>query len=361
MAQEDMTLANDSDLEPSNRSEPGPLKQRLGLLLRRRGVRHIVRALDRFNDRLGNQFAGAMTYFSFLAVVPILMVAFSIAGFVLSSRPYLLTDLRNEIAGQLPGGLSPTIGKMLDTAVQARVTVGLIGLLIALYSGVSWMGNLRTAIQAQWRPDFDDNQETREESLLKYYWKSLIYLLMLGVAISASLLLTAAGSWAQGTVLKLLGWQDERWLAPMAAITPVLLAVFADVVIFYLLYDQLSPRDTKPPRKPLIRGAVVAAVAFEALKLALTLLLPLLLTSTTAKFFGPVIGLLFFFNLVATVVLFLAAWIATAGPEAAGQEGPPITKREHVAAVAAGRFADPSHGNDDDNESSLRLHAQDVE
>jgi membrane protein len=53
------------------------------------------------------------------------------------------------------------------------------------------------------------------------------------------------------------------------------------------------------------------SLAFEALKFGLTFLLPLLLTSITAKLFGQVIGLLFFFNLVATAVLFIAAWIAT--------------------------------------------------
>jgi len=54
-----------------------------------------------------------------LAVVLILMVAFSVAGFVLSSQPHLLLDLRNGIAGQLPAGLSSTIGDVLNAAAQA--------------------------------------------------------------------------------------------------------------------------------------------------------------------------------------------------------------------------------------------------
>lgn len=40
---------------------------------RRPGVRHLVEGLGRYNDRMGTQFAGAITYFSFLALVPILM------------------------------------------------------------------------------------------------------------------------------------------------------------------------------------------------------------------------------------------------------------------------------------------------
>ena len=59
-------------------------------------------------------------------------------------------------------------------------------------------------------------------------------------------------------------------------------------------------------------------IGFEILKYALIVLLPgAATTSRTAAIFGPVIALLFFFNLVAQLVLFVAAWIATAdgGPE----------------------------------------------
>lgn len=71
----------------------------------------------------------------------------------------------------------------------------------------------------------------------------------------------------------------------------------------------------------MIRGAVAVSVGFEVLKLLFTVILPLLLTSTTAKLFGQVIGLLFFFNLVATLVLLVAAWIATT-PGALSARGP---------------------------------------
>ena len=298
---------------------PGAAAARLGAALaghgrkvwRRPGVRHLVAAVDRYNDRMGTQFAGSLTYFSFLALVPLLMVAFSIAGFVLSSRPKVVTDLRNDIAHQLPSGLSSTVGGILDTAVDARLTVGIIGLVVALYSGISWMGNLRGAIQAMWRPDFDSNNEIRAENLLKYYWKSLVYLVVLGVAILLSLGLTAAGSWAQGLVLRWWGLDKVSWLGPVFTLIPIVLAVLADVLIFLSLYQALAPEHLKPRRTPLIHGAVAVSAAFELLKLAFTVLLPLLLTSTTAKLFGQVIGLLFFFNFVATVVLFVAAWIAT--------------------------------------------------
>ncbi len=40
-------------------------------------VAHLLRAAERFNDRLGSQFGAAITYFSFLSLIPILMVSFA--------------------------------------------------------------------------------------------------------------------------------------------------------------------------------------------------------------------------------------------------------------------------------------------
>ena len=36
----------------------------------KRSVKHLMAAVTRYGDRLGSQFAGAMTYFSFLSLVP---------------------------------------------------------------------------------------------------------------------------------------------------------------------------------------------------------------------------------------------------------------------------------------------------
>lgn len=296
-------------------------------------VRHLNTALGRFNERLGTQFAAALTYFSFLAMIPVLMVAFSITGFVLSAHPALLTGLENDVAAQLPSGLSGTIRQVLATAVDARLGVGIIGLVIALYSGMSWMGNLRAAIQAMWRPEFDKDQETYDENLLVYYAKSLEYLLFLGVAIGLSLALTAGGSSAQRLVLRWLGLDKVSWLTPVFTGVLIALAVAADVLIFVWVYYVLAPHNLKPHRGPLLRGAIMTAVAFEVLKVALTFLLPLLLSSATAKLFGPFIGLLFFFNLAATVVMFAAAWIATDATHTdngQGEPDPPVTDHPSV-------------------------------
>ena len=99
-------------------------------------VAHLIRATERFNDRMGNQFGAAITYFSFLSMIPILMVSFAAAGFVLASHPTLLQDIFNKILNNVSDPtLATTLKSTINTAVQQRTTVGIVGLLIALYSG----------------------------------------------------------------------------------------------------------------------------------------------------------------------------------------------------------------------------------
>jgi membrane protein len=131
---------------------------------RRPMIAHLIRATERFNDRMGNQFGAAITYFSFLSMIPILMVSFAAAGFVLAS-PTLLQDIFNKILTNVSDPtLATTLKSTINTAVQQRTTVGIVGLLIALYSGINWMGNLREAIRAQSRDVWERNPQDQEKS-----------------------------------------------------------------------------------------------------------------------------------------------------------------------------------------------------
>jgi membrane protein len=96
------------------------------------------------------------------------------------------------------------------------------------------------------------------------------------------------------------------------------------VLIFLWVYSVLPPKDLKAPRSPLVKGAIAAAVLFEVLKFLLTnVLASLVAGGSSAAVFGPIIGLLAFFNLAATLVLFIAAWIATSDSMAASAEPDP--------------------------------------
>jgi membrane protein len=68
-------------------SRPSPLTR---FRSRHAWLDHLVRAGERYTETLGNHYAAAITYFSVLALVPLLMVAFASVALVLQSNPDLL-------------------------------------------------------------------------------------------------------------------------------------------------------------------------------------------------------------------------------------------------------------------------------
>jgi len=78
---------------------------------------HLVRANDAFTERNGNHYAAAITYFSVLSLFPLLMIAFSVVGFVLAGNPVQLENLRETITEAVPAGLEKTINDIVTTAI----------------------------------------------------------------------------------------------------------------------------------------------------------------------------------------------------------------------------------------------------
>lgn len=315
----------------ADNTAPGKPKSFWAKASERPWIAHLIKAGSRFVDRLGTQFGAAITYFSFLAVVPTMMVAFSIVAFVLNGNPGVIDQLKAKANAQVPGGL---LSSAIDQAVASRVSVGLIGLVVALYSGISWMANLRDAVQAQWRPTFEKTKVEKDQKFIALLGRNLLTMVGLGVALVISLVLTTVGGAGQRAVLRLFGLDTIGWLVPVFSVVPFLLAIAADVLIFAWFYWMMRIPDFTPPKGAVLKGSVISAVGFEVLKVAMTLLIPKLSSSPTSAVFGTVIVLLFFFNLVAQLVLFVAAWIGTAPgidtqddgelPEIAGVPSAPV-------------------------------------
>jgi len=273
-------------------------------------VAHFIRALDRFNDRLGSQFGAAITYFSFLSLIPILMVSFAAVGFVLASNQDLLTDIINKIVSSISDPtLATTLKNTVNTAIQQRATVGITGLLLALYSGLNWMGNLREAIRAQSR-DVWERKPDDKEKIWKRYIRDFLSLTGLMLALVITLSLTSVAGSAQASIVSALGLDGIDWLRPALTIIATSISVMANYLLFLWIF-WILPRH-KPRKKALFRGTLLAAIGFEVIKFVMTLTLPKLATSPSGAAFGSVLGLMAFFYFFARLTLFCAAWIATA-------------------------------------------------
>ncbi|MCT2586117.1 inner membrane protein YhjD [Actinophytocola sp. S1-96] len=265
---------------------------------------HLVRAKDAFTERYGNHYAAAITYFSVLSLFPLLMIAFAVAGFVLAGNAALLDEMKTGITEAAPSGLGSTINEVVDTSIEERNTIGVLGLLAALYSGLGWMSNLRDALTAQW------GQEYQQRPFLKKTVSDLLSLLGLGLALAVSFGLTAAGTGLGDLLLGWVGLNDDAWAQFLLTVATIVLSLVANWVVFLWVISRL-PRERVSVRSA-VRGAAAAAVGFEILKQVFTIYLGSVMDSPAGSVFGPIIGLLVFANLVSRFLLFITAWTATA-------------------------------------------------
>ncbi|MGH3781334.1 MAG: inner membrane protein YhjD [Pseudonocardiaceae bacterium] len=285
---------------------------------------HLVRAGQSYTANHGDHYAAAITFFSVLSLVPLLMIVFAVAGFVLAGNPDLLHQLKGQIHSAAPPGLGATLDQVIDEAIRSRGSVGIVGLLGALYSGLGWMGNLRDALTAQWRStqerstresstqgsstQEEDEQPPESRGFLRTKVFDLLALLGLGLALMASFALTGIGTAFASVVLKALGLGQ----IPGARLVLVALAVAASVAGMWLVFLWVIarlPREPVPLRSA-TRAAWFGAIGFELLKQAFAIYLDSVTNSPTGRLFGPVIGLMVFAYFVSRFLLFLTAWAA---------------------------------------------------
>ena len=280
-------------------------KSRIDRLRARYGwLDHLILAGQRYQASHGDRCAAAITYFSVLAVVPLMMIGFAVVGFVLAAHPALIDALQAEIASSVPGQLGNTIIQVVDQAIESRTAVGVIGLLGSAYSGLSWMGNLREALTAQW------SQVHGRASLVRVKVGDAFALIGLGLALLVSFAFTAAGSGYATDLLELVGLAGLGWAKVLLAAFAVILAVAGDWLVLLWVIARL-PREPVTLRSA-ARAALAGAVGLELLKQGGTLYLRSLGGSPAAIVFGPVIGLLVFAFIVSRFLLYITAWAATA-------------------------------------------------
>ncbi len=266
-------------------------------------LRHTLQAYALLNRNHGSQYAGAITYFSFVALFPLLLLGVAVAGFVLSSHPAALHDLFAHITDKVPGEFGKTLKTSLQTAIDKRAGVGIVGLAGVLLTGLGWIGNLREAIDGVWgRPPAKRNFVMAKLS-------NLVVLAGLGLGIVISLGLTIVGTSLTDQILKALALDDLPGFTVLLKVLGIAIAVAGDMVIFWWLLIRLPQADVD--RRVALRGALLASVGFEILKIVGTYTIAKSAGSPTAGPFVGIIAVLAWIYLVARWMLFCCAWLAT--------------------------------------------------
>lgn len=282
-------------------------------------VAHLLRAVERFLARLGTQFGAAITYFSVLALIPILLLAFAGLGFFLTVlRPDLIgtiVDTFSEALGTLDPGTRDQLVTLTRETLSNWRGVGITALLVAVYTGAGWMDNLKNAVRAQWRPDFDVAAE--QGNPVKIILVNLVTLFGLIVLIAVTFALASVSTALADNIVGWLGLDQVGWLSPLLRVVPIVFSIGAGWVLFMYLYTVLPEERGAGP--VVRRGALMGAVGLGILQYSTGLLFNLFGENRAAAIFGPVIVLMLFFNLFAQLILFIAAWIATDTQDAVPQ------------------------------------------
>lgn len=289
---------------------------------RHRWLATVVAAWRLMQRNYGNQFAGAITYFSFLALFPMLLLAVSVAGFVLHAHPAAEQSFFNHVSAKVPGQFGNELKKALQSAIDNRSGVGVVGLAGVLLTGLGWIGNLRAAIDAVW------GESPARVNFVVAKVRNLVVLAGLGLGIVVSLGLTVAGTALTDQILRALSLEHVSGAHVLVKVLGIALALLGDLLIYWWLLVRL-PQAEVPPAIGL-RGAVIAAVGFEVLKVVGTYTIAATSHSPTAGPFAGIIAILVWIQLVARLMLFACAWTAVR----TRQESPPPAVEPEVVVVA---------------------------
>ncbi|HTM83633.1 MAG TPA: inner membrane protein YhjD [Mycobacterium sp.] len=275
----------------------------------------------------GNFYAAGLTYYTIFAIFPLLMVGFATGGFVLSRRPDLLGQVEDRIRAAVSGDLGQQLIDLMDVAIDSRTSVGVIGLGVAAWAGLSWMDNLREALSQMWE------QRGTPPTFLRRKFSDLFAMVSAFALGVLTLALTALGD--PSVLAAVLNWLGVPQVAALGGILRAG-SVLMSLVVSWLLFTWMIAR---LPRESVsfvssIRAGLIAAVGFEVFKQFASIYLRSVLDSPAGATFGPVLGLMVFAYITARLLLFATAWAATSADNAAAVPvGPPgpamIVAREH--------------------------------
>jgi membrane protein len=201
----------------------------------------------KFFDDQGGYLASVLTYYAFVAIFPILLIASSVLGFVLQGQPELQDEILTSALAQFP-----IVGDQLGRpeGLKGSGTAVVIGSLAALYGIVGLGQAAHNAVNVVWAIP----RNSRLNPIISRL-RSLVWLVTAGLALVFVAVLTSVVSH-----LEIFGTDvgaELRWLAVIAA-------VLINSVVLALMMTLSTPQ---PDRlRDVFTGAAVIAVLWQVLQ-----------------------------------------------------------------------------------------------
>lgn len=266
----------------------------------------VIKTLEHYGQVQGGVLSGGITYYGFLSFFPLLAVAFAVVGYISVAYPRADNTLVQAIQQVFPGIVTqrPHQGTIsLNQIEHARTTVGIIGFVGLIYSGLGWLSALRSSLQST----FCVPANRRGNFFVKKA-TDLVVMVVLGIVMLLSVGVSSVLQGVAGRVVDLVGLSDSIVGTPLVRTVGVLLGILTSLLLFLLMYRLLG----SPPVgwRALLAGAFVGAVGFEVLKL----LVVYVIGGIGGSAFAPLaiaITLVVWINYGSRLVLYGASWAMT--------------------------------------------------
>jgi membrane protein len=311
------------------------------------------RANQRYNEVRGNVLSAGIAYYAFFSVFPAFAIAAVIFGFVLRGNPELLNQVGAALNNALPGFVktpdNPTGLITLEAPNLSLLTLsGIVAVVTLVLSALGWIASYRDGIRAAL------GAEGSPGNFLTDKLRDLGVFALQGLAFLVSAALTSMLAAASGWIAERVGLGDNAFVVQVVG---YVVGYAIDVAILVLLLRLLSGVDL--PWAVLRQAALVGGLLLTVVKLFGA---QLIASATRSPLLGSVVvvvGLLFWLNLIARIVILSASWAAVSladleaiAGDVAAEKGPaPETTQRAVRhtsvrlippASASAGVADPS-------------------
>jgi uncharacterized BrkB/YihY/UPF0761 family membrane protein len=201
----------------------------------------------KFFDDQGGYLAAVISYYAFVAIFPVLLIASSVLGFVLQGHPDLQQRILTSALAQFP-----IVGDQLGRpeGIQGSASAVVVGTLAALYGVIGLGQAAQNAVNVVWAIPRNSRLNPIVSRL-----RGLVWMVLAGLALISVAVLTSVGS-----NLDILGTDIHgglRWIA--VVLTVVLTAIELGTMMRLSTPQDESWREVLP-------GATLIAIGWQLLQ-----------------------------------------------------------------------------------------------
>jgi membrane protein len=220
-------------------------------LARNRFTRLPWAVIQTFSEAEGALLSGSMAYYTFLSLLPLLMVT----GFIIGTVSIASVGFQAAASGVIEQMFPGIYGRgLLQQLVDVRAALGVIGFITIAYAGSGFVGAMTACLNRMWRVRSGRNPVGQKIV-------NLLVVVILGVVLLGSVGLTL---WVAYLTRVALG-QGSDWIARVIELVASPISL---MLVLLLLYRVLPARRLSVGTQ--LPGALFGAVGIELLKQAFT-------------------------------------------------------------------------------------------